>query len=71
MEGYLNGLCIPFIKCLMTNVSNVTNKYYNVSKILLQHCLPIITVTRVRDHIEHVLGCLPNENITFMSKIVT
>ena len=48
----------------------VTTKHYNVSEILLQNCLTILTLTGVRGQTKPLSGKLYNENIIFVSKIV-
>ena len=41
----------------MANVrKNITKEHYNVSKILFQHCLTILTLAGVRGQIQPVLG---------------
>ena len=49
---------------------NIINEHYNASKILLWHCLAILTLIVARSQIQHVFRLLTNENIIFMFKIV-
>ena len=53
-----------------TIYKNVTNEHNNVSKILVWHCLAVLTIIRVRGQIQYVFRFLTNENSIFMYKIV-
>ena len=63
IDFFENGLCIPFIKSLMTNVRKTfTNKHNSASKYIM--------LIGVRGQIRYLFRLLTNKNIILMSKIV-
>ena len=52
-------------------LENITNEHHNISEVLLQHVLPIITLIGIRGQIQPIFRLFTNKNIIFVSKNLT